>query len=324
MSTIHNVIIIWSWPAGHTAAIYTWRALLEPLMFEWWMAWWVAAWGQLTTTTEVENFPGFPTWIQGPELMMNMRQQSANSWCTIQTKTVDSVVVSENPLETPHKVIVWAEEFETRTLIICTWAIAKRLGLPGEETYWQNGVSACAVCDWALPIFRNKHLVVIWWGDSACEEANYLTKFATKVTMIVRRDELRASKVMQERVKNNEKIEILWNTEGKEIFGNDWLMTWMKIHNNKTDEQSEIEAGGLFYAIGHKPNTSFLHNQVHLDETGYIKVLPGTAKALRPESDEILPWVFAAGDVQDKVYRQAITSAWTWCMAAIEAEHFLS
>ncbi len=344
MSIIHNVIIIWSGPAGHTAAIYTGRALLEPLMFEGWMAGWVAAWGQLTTTTEVENYPWFAKGIDWTALMMEMRQQSINSGCEIQTKTVDSVVLSDDPLTSPHKVIVWKNEFLTRTIIISTGATAKRLGLPGEEQYRQNGVSACAVCDGALPIFRNKVLIVIWWGDSACEEANFLTKFASKVVMLVRRDELRASKVMQQRVKKNQKIEIMRNTEGKEILGDDQVMTWMSIYNNKTEKTSEIEAWGLFYAIWHKPNTSFLDGQVELDEAWYIitywrlceeivswktELSEKKSKKLKDgkhrfQTSTSKTGVFASWDVQDKIYRQAITSAGTWCMAAIEAEHYLA
>ncbi len=313
--TIHNVIVIWSWPAGHTAAIYAGRALLEPVMFEWWMAGGVAAGWQLTTTTEVENYPGF-LHIQGPELMLKMREQSTHNGTTIHTKTVDAVEFSDDPADTPHKVIVWDDVHLARTVIITTGATAKRLGLPGEETYRQNGVSACAVCDGGLPIFRDKHLVVIWWGDSATEEANYLTKFASKVTMLVRK-EMRASKVMQERVKNNPKIEILYHHEWKEILGDGQMMTGMKIWNNETDETMEIEAGGLFYAIGHKPNTGFLDGQIDTDDAGYIN----TQWHMSTKTNK--PGVFAAGDVQDKKYRQAITSAGTGCMAALEAEHWL-
>lgn len=342
--TIHNVIIIWSGPAGHTAAIYTWRALLEPLMFEGRLAWWVAAWGQLTTTTEVENYPWFAKWIDGTALMMEMRQQSINSWCEIQTKTVDSVVLSDDPAEVPHKVIVGKHEFLTRTIIIATGATAKRLWLPWEEIYRQRGVSACAVCDGALPIFRDKVLVVIWWGDSACEEANYLTKYASKVIMLVRRDEFRASKVMGERTKKNPKIDIMRHTEWVEILGDEKVMTWMKIVNNQTKEESEITAWGLFYAIGHKPNTSFLDEQVETDEAWYIitygrlceeivswkiQISEEKKQKLQDWSHRFYTstskrWVFASGDVQDKTYRQAITSAGTWCMAAIEAEHYLA
>ncbi len=320
---IHNVIIIWSGPAWHTAWIYAARALLEPMMFEGWMAGWVSAWGQLTTTTDVENYPWFLE-IQWPELMLIMREQSIHNGTKIITKTVDSAIFSEDSSKEPHKVIVWETTHLARTVIIATWATAKRLGLPGEEMYRQNGVSACAVCDWWLPIFRDKHLVVIGGWDSAAEEASYLTKFASKVTMLVRKDEMRASKILQERVKKNEKIDILFNHEGKEITWDGQLMAGMKIWNNKTDEEYEIEAGGLFYAIWHTPNTKFLGWQTKTDENGYVLVKPWTTKVFRAWSDEIIPWVFAWGDVQDRVYRQAITSAGTWCMAALEAEHYLA
>ncbi len=323
MSDTRKMIIIWSWPAGHTAAIYAGRAMLEPLMFEWRMAWWVAAWWQLTTTTEVENYPWFPTWITGPELMMNMREQSLNSGCEIITKTVDRVEFSQDPRVTPHKVFVWKDTYTAETIVIATGATAKRLWLPWEEKYWQRGISACAVCDGALPIFRDKELIVIGWWDSACEEANFLTKFASKVTMLVRRDVLRASKVMQQRVFDNPKIEILWNTEWVEIVWDGDVMTGMNIINNSTQETSELTAWWLFYAIWHKPNTGFLENQLALDDAWYLLVKAWTAQTFSFGTETAMPWVYAWWDVQDKKYRQAITSAGTWCMAALEAEHFL-
>ncbi len=307
-----NLIIIGSGPAGHTAAIYAARARLEPLMFEGFLAGGIAAGGQLTTTTDVENFPGFPDGISGPELMNQMRQQSLNSGTEILTQTVDRVDFSAKPF----KVFSNGEEFQSHAVIIATGAIAKRLHLPGEEKYRQRGVSACAVCDGALPIFRDQNLVVIGGGDSACEEANFLSKFGKKVFLLVRRDALRASKVMQERVLANPKIEILRNTEGTEIVGNDQQMTGLKIINNNTQETSELEARGLFYAIGHKPNTDFLEGQLELDDTGYISTQSGSVATS-------IPGVFACGDVQDKHYRQAITSAGSGCMAAMDAENFL-
>lgn len=336
MSTIKNLIIIWSGPAGHTAAIYAARAMLEPLMFEGFLAGGIAAWGQLTTTTEVENFPWFPKGIQWPELMNNMREQSLHAGCMIKTQTVDRVDLSVRP----YKVFVGNDSYETKALIISTWAIAKRLYLTGEETYRQKGVSACAVCDGGLPIFRNKPLVVIGGGDSACEEANYLSKFGSKVYLLVRKDTLRASKVMQERTKNNSKIEIMRNTEGVEIVGNGSVMTGLHIINNQTQQKILLEASGLFYAIGHKPNTDFLEGQLLLDEAWYILVKPWTTQVCLPQIKwekletplwgsadvsqyTILKGVFAAWDVADKKYRQAITSAGTGCMAALEAEHFL-
>lgn len=306
-----NVIIIGSGPAGHTAAIYTSRALLSPLMFEGEYAGGVAAGGQLTTTTEVENFPGFPKGIMGPELMMNMREQAIHCGTKIETKTVDSVDFSSNPF----KVIVGNQTHLAKTIIIATGATAKRLHIKGEDIFWQKGISACAVCDGALPIFRNAPLIVIGGGDSACEEASFLTKFASKVFLLVRKDTLRASKVMQERVKTNPKIEILWHTEAIEALG-DTTLKQVKIINHQTQTESLLEVRGLFYAIGHKPNTDFLNGQLELDESGYIQTKPGT-------TETNIPGVFAAGDVQDKKYRQAITAAGSGCMAALEAEKFL-
>jgi len=310
---IENVIIIGSGPAGHTAAVYAARAELHPLMFEGFMAGGVAAGGQLTTTTEVENFPGFPEGIMGPALMDDMRKQSERLGTRIKTATVDSVDLSQRPF----KVVSGKNEFFAKTIIIATGATAKRLGLPGEDSYWQRGMSACAVCDGALPIFRDKPLVVIGGGDSACEEASYLAKFGSKVTMLVRRDELRASKAMQKRVFDNPKIEIMWNHNATEVTGDGKLLTHVKVRNNKSGEEQTLEAGGLFYAIGHKPNTDFLGGQLSMDETGYL-VTEGKSTATT------IPGVFAAGDVQDKIYRQAVTAAGSGCMAALEAEKFLA
>ena len=309
--THKKVIIVGSGPAGHTAAIYAGKALLEPLMFEGFMAGGIAAGGQLTTTTVIENFPGFPTGIDGSELMMQMRQQSLNSGAQIQTLTVDSVDLSSKPF----KVNVGNESYTADTLIIATGATAKRMGLKGEAEFWQKGISACAICDGGLPIFRNKKIVVIWGGDAAMEEAIHLTHFASEVVVLVRRDALRASKAMQERALNNPKITFMRNTEVEEANG-DKLLTGVSVINNKTGEKSLIECSGLFYAIGHQPNTSFLNGQLELDEAGYILTKPGTTQTS-------VDWVFAAGDVQDKKYRQAITSAGSGCMAALEAEKYL-
>ncbi|MDE2027807.1 MAG: thioredoxin-disulfide reductase [Candidatus Omnitrophica bacterium] len=308
---MENLIIIGSGPAGHTAAIYAARAKLNPLMFEGAFAAGVAAGGQLTTTTEVENFPGFLS-IQGPVLMDQMRRQSLHCGARILTETVDKVDVSQRPF----KVWAGAQEYQARALIIATGATAKRMNLPGEDRLWQKGISACAVCDGGLPFFRNKVLAVVGGGDSAVEESTYLTKFASKVLMLVRRDVLRASKVMQERAQNNPKIEIMFNTLPVEILG-EKSVSGLKIKNAMTKAESTLDIGGLFYAIGHLPNTSFLGGQLALDEAGYIKTQPGTTQTN-------VEGVFAAGDVQDKRYRQAVTSAGTGCMAALEAEHFLS
>lgn len=310
---MENVIIIWSGPAWHTAAIYTAKAMLNPIMYEWFMAGGVAAWWQLTTTTDIENFPWFPNGISGSQLMNEMRQQSLNSWTRIETKTVDKVDLSWDIF----KVHVWSDIIETKTLIIATWATAKRMWLPWEVKYRGRWVSACAICEWWLPIFRDQHIIVIWGWDAAMEEATHLTHFASKVSVLVRRDQLRASKVMQERAMKNPKIEFLRNTEAKEIVWEEWWnMTWLKIFNNKTNEESLLEAKGLFYAIWHKPNTDFLEWQLELDESWYIITKAGTTQTS-------VPGVFAAGDVQDRIYRQAVTSAGTGCMAALEAERYL-
>lgn len=309
---MENVIIIGSGPAAHTAAIYNGRAKLNPLVFEGLMAGGVAAGGQLTTTTDVENYPGFPDGISGPDLMIKMREQSLNCGATIKTVTVDKVDLKSKPF----KVFAGSETVETRSIIVSTGATAKRLGLPGENRLWQKGISACAVCDGALPIFRDKVLVVIGGGDTAAEEALYLTKYGSKVIMLVRRDIFRAAKIMQDRVFADKKIEVKWNANATETLGENAL-TGVKIKINSTQKEETIEAGGLFYAIGHEPNTGFLDGQIDLDETGYIKTTPGTTKTN-------IEGVFACGDVQDKVFRQAVTAAGTGCMAALEAERYLS
>ena len=311
---IENVIIVGSGPAGHTAAIYAARAELQPLMFEGFMAGGVAAGGQLTTTTDVENYPGFPTGIQGPELMQQMREQSVNYGTRIKTETVTGADLSSRPFKLTTES---GGEYLAKTLIVATGATAKRLDLPGEQEYWQRGISACAVCDGALPIFRNQTLVVVGGGDTAAEESTFLTKFGSKVIVLVRRDEMRASKTMQKRVFDNEKIEIWWNTNATEVLGDEKSLTGVRVRNKVTGEESVIEARGLFYAIGHLPNTDFLSGQIDADETGYLRTdgkSTGTS----------IPGVFACGDVQDKVYRQAVTAAGTGCMAALEAERLLS
>jgi thioredoxin reductase (NADPH) len=309
---MENVVIIGSGPAAHTAAIYNGRAKLKPLMFEGMMAGGVAAGGQLTTTTDVENYPGFPQGISGPDLMLKMREQSLKCGATVKTVTVDRVDLKSKPF----KVFAGHETIATRSVIISTGATAKRLDLPGEDRLWQRGISACAVCDGALPIFRDKVLVVIGGGDTAAEEALYLTKYGSKVIILVRRDVLRASKIMQDRVFADKKIEVRWNTNATEALGEKSL-TSIKTQNNKTSEEGTIDANGLFYAIGHEPNTGFLDGQIDLDDTGYIKTIPGTTKTN-------VEGVFACGDVQDKVYRQAVTAAGTGCMAALECERYLA
>ena len=309
---VENVIIIGSGPAGHTAAIYSARANLHPLMFEGFMAGGVAAGGQLTTTTEVENFPGFTT-IDGSELMHKMRQQSLHCGTRIRTETIAKVDLSQRPFK------VYSEEgdvLEAQALIIATGATAKRMHVPREEEYWQKGISACAVCDGALPIFRDQPLVVIGGGDTAIEEASYLTKFASRVYLVHRRHELRASKAMQQRAFSNPKLELVWDTVLEDVYGEKFLQG-VKLKNLKSDKAFDMEAKGLFYAIGHTPNTSFLEGQLNTDESGYLVTQPGSTLTN-------VPGVFAAGDVQDKRYRQAVTSAGTGCMAALDAERFLS
>jgi len=308
---LENVIIVGSGPAAHTAAVYSGRAELEPLLFEGFMAGGVAAGGQLTTTTEVENYPGFPDGITGPELMDRMRNQSVKCGTRIRTETVTRVDLSTHPL----KVYTATAEYRTRALIIATGATAKRLDLPGEQLYWQKGISACAVCDGALPIFRGKPLVVIGGGDTACEEASYLSKYGSSVTMLVRRNVLRASKAMQHRVFSDPKITIMWHTEAREALGEQTL-TGVRVQNNQTREETIIEASGLFYAIGHQPNTEFLETQLTTDETGYVITEPDSTRTN-------VAGVFACGDVKDKVFRQAVTAAGSGCMAALEAQHYL-
>ncbi|MFA6256070.1 MAG: thioredoxin-disulfide reductase [Candidatus Absconditabacterales bacterium] len=311
---MENLVIIGSGPAGHTAAIYAARANLKPLMFEGFMAGGVAAGGQLTTTSTVENFPGFPSGIDGIELMANMRQQSLNAGTRIETKTIDKVDFSSKPL----KLFSGNEVIEAKSVIIATGAIAKRLGIPGEKDYRQKGISACAICDGGLPIFRNKVVVVIGGGDVAMEEAQHMTHFASKVILLVRRDVLRAAEVMQARAKANEKIEIMRHTEALEALGNGDLLTGVKVVNNQTKQESTIECSGLFYAIGHTPNTQFLGGQITLDNDGYI-----ITKKMPAHTATNVDGVFAAGDVADKKYRQAITSAGSGAMAALECEKYL-
>ncbi len=308
---MENIVIIGSGPAGHTAAIYSARANLNPLMYEGMMAGGIAAGGQLTTTTDIENFPGFPEGISGPLLMDKMREQSLKHGARIEAETVERVDLSERPF----KVYISSGMVESKVIIIATGATARRMNIPGEDRFWQRGISSCAVCDGALPIFRNKVLVVVGGGDSAIEEAVHLTSYASKVILMHRREELRASKAMQKRAFENPKIEILWNTVPLEAFG-DKVLGGLKVQNVKTGAKSEIACGGFFYAIGHIPNTTFLGGQLELDEAGYIKTVPGSTKTN-------IAGVFACGDVQDKKYRQAITAAGSGCMAALEAESFL-
>ncbi len=310
--SIENVIIIGSGPAAHTAAIYAARSMLKPLLFEGFMAGGVAAGGQLTTTTEIENFPGFPDPISGPELMSRMRQQSLQYGTRILTETVTEVDLSSRPFTATTS----SGRYQSRSIILATGAIAKRLGITGEDKLWQQGISSCAVCDGALPRFRDGKLFLVGGGDVACEEAIYLSNFSSHVSMMLRRDEFRASPIMQDRVRAHPKISILWNTEAVEAIGEKDL-THVRTKNNKDNTEELREAQGLFYAIGHVPNTELLSGQIDCDADGYVLTHQNSTAT-------DVPGFFACGDVQDKIYRQAVTAAGSGCMAALEAERFLS
>lgn len=303
-------LIIGSGPAGYTAAIYAARADMKPVMYEG-----LQPGGQLTTTNEVENFPGYPDGISGPEMMVQLRDQALRFETDVRAGFITKVDFSGDI----HK--CWADdgtEIHAQTIIIATGATAKYLGLESEQKYLQTGggVSACAVCDGFF--YRGQETVIVGAGDSACEEAHYLSKLCTKVTMLVRKDEFRASKIMAERVKNTPNIEILFNTETDEVLGDGQLVTGVRVKNALTGELKEIPCTGFFVAIGHKPNTDIFVDYLHLDETGYIKYeQPGTSKTN-------VTGVFVAGDAADKTYRQAITAAGTGCIAALDAERYLA
>jgi len=306
-----HVVIIGSGPAGHTAAIYTARADLKPVLFEGFSAGGIPG-GQLMTTTEVENYPGFPEGIQGPALMDAFRKQSVRFETRIVTEDVIRVDLSRRPFT-----IASAErELKTRALIIATGAAAKRLQLPSEPKLWNKGISACAVCDGALPFFRNKPLVVVGGGDSAAEESTFLTKFASKVYLVHRRGELRASKIMQDRVLHHPKIEVVWNAVVADVLG-DEAVSGVRLTELTTGRERTVACGGLFYAIGFTPNTDLVAGQLDLDRDGYIVT---TSDSTRTS----VPGVFACGDVQDKRYRQAVTAAGSGCMAALDCERWLT
>lgn len=305
----YPIIIIGSGPAGLTAAIYTGRANLKTIVFEG-----NQPGGQLTITTEVENYPGFPGGILGPELMDNMRKQAQRFGVTTQFQDVTEVDFSRRPF----RVVANDREYNADAVILATGATAKLLNLPSEKKFMGYGVSACATCDGFF--FKNQEILVVGGGDTAIEEATYLTRFASKVTVIHRRDSLRASKIMQDRAFKNPKIAFLWDSVIENVLGSEEgfkrSMTGVKVRNLKTNQVTEMNAGGLFIAIGHEPNTAVFRGKIDLDEKGYIKTEPGATRTS-------IPGVFAAGDVADAVYRQAITAAGTGCMAAIDAERFL-
>jgi thioredoxin reductase (NADPH) len=311
MADTERVIIIGSGPAGHTAAIYTARANLRPVLFEGFAAGGIPG-GQLMTTTEVENYPGFPEGIQGPALMDAFRQQSLRFDARLFTEDVTKVDLSRRPLTVASA----ARELTTHALIIATGATAKRLHLPGESRLWNKGISACAVCDGALPVFRGKPLAVVGGGDSAAEESLFLTKFASKVSLIHRRDQLRASQIMQQRVLKHPKIEVLWNTIVLDVLGDD-VVSELRLQDVVTKQERSLPCGGLFYAIGFTPNTSLVAGQLQTDPEGYLITKPGSTHTS-------VPGVFACGDVQDKRYRQAITAAGSGCMAALDCERYLA
>jgi thioredoxin reductase (NADPH) len=305
-----KVIIIGSGPAGLTAALYAGRANLAPLVFEG-----QQPGGQLTITTDVENYPGFPEGVQGPELMDILRKQAQRFNAETAFKSVESVDFSKRPF----KVVADGEEYFADALIIATGASAKWMNIPSEEEYKGYGVSACATCDGFF--FRNQHVAVVGGGDTALEEASYLTNHASKVTIIHRRKELRASKAMQERIKKNPKIDFIWDSVVEEVIGiknaTPKKMTGLKLKNVKTGALTEFKCDGLFLGIGHEPNTALFKGVLDMDNVGYLKTKPyGTATNI--------PGVFAAGDVADSKYRQAINAAGTGCMAAIDAERFLA
>lgn len=306
---MENVIIIGSGPAGLTASIYLARARLNPLVLA------GITWGgQLMTTTEVENFPGFPDGILGPDLMMNMYKQAEKFGSKILMENATSIEsLAKEDGQRFFRVHSYDKYWDTKSVIIATGASPRKLGIPGEDKFWAKGVSSCATCDGAF--FREKDVVVVGGGDSAMEEANFLTKFASKVYLIHRKSEFRASKIMQEKIEKNNKIQRIMNTEVREIFG-DQKVSGIKIFNNITQEESELMCDGFFLAIGHIPITDFLGDYIELDDNGYIK----SENGVRTNVDGI----FVAGDVEDHKYKQAITAAGAGCKAALEVEKWLS
>lgn len=303
---MEKVVILGTGPAGLTAAIYLARANMKPIIIEG-----NQPGGQLTLTTEVENFPGFIDGVMGPDLMDNMRKQAERFGADFKRGWVTNVDLSQKPFRLE---VSGLGEIITESLILSTGASAKLLNIPGEKENIGQGVSTCATCDGFF--FRNKKVIIIGGGDSAMEEANFLTKFASEVVIVHRRDELRASKIMQDRAKNNPKITWQLNKTPLEVLSENNRVTGLKVKNNETNEVEIVHTDGIFVAIGHSPNTSFLNGQIDTNETGYIIVKPGT-------TETNIPGVFACGDVQDNKYRQAITAAGTGCMAALDSERYL-
>ena len=310
---MEKVVIIGSGPAGYTAALYTARANLEPLVFEGAPSKDILPGGQLMTTTEVENYPGYPEGVDGSKMMDDFKKQAARFGARYLYKTITKVDFTKHPFT------LWAgeESWEAKAVIVATGASAKYLGLESEQHFLNRGVSACATCDGALPRFRGKPLVVVGGGDTAMEEALFLTNFAGKVYIVHRRDEFRASRIMADRAIKNEKVEVLWNSVVEEVVGNEEKgVTGVRVKNVKTGEESVVDCVGYFAAIGHKPNTDVFKDILDMHETGYLKTKPDSTYTN-------VEGVFAAGDVKDSVYRQAVTAAGSGCMAAIDATRWL-
>ncbi|EKB48505.1 thioredoxin-disulfide reductase [Cecembia lonarensis] len=301
-----KVLIIGSGPAGYTAAIYASRAGLNPILYTGGQPG-----GQLTITTDVENYPGYPDGIMGPEMMEDFRKQAERFGTSVRYGVVTQVDFSARPYTIT---VDDQKEILAETVVISTGASAKWLGIESEERLNGKGVSACAVCDGFF--FRGQDVAIVGAGDTACEEASYLANICSKVYMLVRRDEMRASQIMQKRVMNNPKIEILWNTETDEILGEEEV-NGVRVLNNQTGEKKELKVSGFFVAIGHEPNTAIFKDMIDMDENGYIKTIPGSTKTN-------VEGVFACGDAQDHIYRQAVTAAGTGCMAALDAERYLA
>ena len=308
---VENLVIVGSGPAGYTAAIYAARANLSPVLVTGFERGGIPG-GQLMTTTHVENFPGFPDGVLGPDLMDLMKAQATRWGARLLEADADRIDLSQRP----YRIEVEGEVIATQALIIATGASANRLGLPHEERFWSKGISACAICDGATPQFRNEELAVVGGGDSACEEAVYLTKYGSHVHLLVRSDRLRASAAMSDRVQANPQISVHWNTEVSDVQGDDWLNN-LRLRRRDSGVDEQLAVRGMFYAIGHTPNTELVRNQLDCDQTGYLITKPG-----RPETS--MDGVFAAGDVADGEWRQGVTAAGSGCQAALAAERWLS